>query len=113
MLPVVPKENLLLGALSGAFIVLSGALYALLFALGKLRASRTLNYGAYLAYGMLVIFSLLLLRALSLEGFWTAVVLIMLAGYFLAPKAIWHLCVGTHGGGHSEKPRCLADTPRG
>ena len=40
----------------------------------------------------------LLLGALSLEGFWSAVVLIMLAGYFLASKGIWLLCVGTHSG---------------
>ncbi len=91
------REDLLLGALSGAFIVVSGALYALLFALGRLRDSRVLMFGAYLSYGILVGFSLLLLHALTLEGFWIAVVVVMLAGYFLTPRAIWHLCVGTHG----------------
>ncbi len=93
----MPKEDLLIGALSGALIVVSGALYALLFALGKLHASRISMYGAYLAYGALIGFSLLLLRALDLAGLWVVVVIVMLAGYFVAPKAIWHLCLGTHG----------------
>ena len=97
----MPQQHLLLGAVSGAFIVLSGALYALLFALGRLNASRAMTFGAYLAYGTLVLFSLLLLRALALDGVWAALVIVMLAGYLLAPRAIWHLCVGTHGGDHS------------
>ena len=91
------KENLLFGALSGALIVVSGALYALLFALGQLYASRFSMYGAYLASGAFIGFSLLLLRALDLSGLWTVVVIVMLAGYFVAPKAIWCLCLGTHG----------------
>ena len=91
------QELLLLGALSGAMIVITGGLYALLFALGRLRNSRELGYCAYVAYAILVVFSLSLLHALRLEGAWTVLVIIMLAGYFLAPKAIWHLCAGTHG----------------
>lgn len=91
------KENLLLGALSGALVVLSGASYALLFALGRLRNSPALSSGAYLAYATLVFFTVTLSRALALEGFWTAVTGVMLVGYFLAPRAIWLLCAGTHG----------------
>ena len=93
----MPQELLLLGTLSGGMIVLSGGLYALLFALGRLHDSRELGYCAYAAYSILVVFSLSLVHALRLEGAWTALVIVMLAGYFLAPKAVWHLCVGTHG----------------
>ena len=93
----MPQELLLLGALSGGMIVLSGGLYALLFALARLRNSRELGYCAYAAYAILVVFSLSLLHALRLEGAWTVLVIVMLAGYLLAPKAVWHLCVGTHG----------------
>ena len=100
----MPKEDLLLGALSGALIVVSGACYALLFAFGKLRRSSVLLSGAYLSYGALIIFSLLLLHALDLEGLWTGVVIVMLAGYFLAPKGVWHLCVGTHGRSPGQSP---------
>jgi len=101
----MPKEDLLLGALSGAFIVVFGGLYALLFALGRLRSSRALTAGAYIAYGLLAVFSLLLLGALNLQGIWTAVILIMLAGYFLAPRAIWNLCLGTHSNANNEGAR--------
>ena len=100
----MPREDLLFGALAGALIVVSGALYALLFALGKLYASRISMYGAYLAYCALIGFSLLLLRALDLAGLWVAVVIVMLAGYFVAPKAIWHLCLGTHGEDQHDFP---------
>jgi hypothetical protein len=114
--PIVPKEDLLIGALSGAFIVMSGALYALLFALGQLRQSSLMRGGAYLAYGALVIFSLLLLRALGLEGPWSALVVVMLVGYFFAPRAIWHLSVGTHGevsGGPAQGSRKPAEGSSG
>jgi len=82
--------------MSAALVVLSGALYALLFALARIRSSRTLLYFAYAAYLALCICALTLTRALELETFWVAVVAVMLLGYWLAPIAIWHLCVGTH-----------------
>ena len=88
---------ILTGAVSGACVVLGGALYALLFAFGKLRASRLLMAAACLAYGLLAASALVLARALGLDGLWTLVVVAMLIGYLLAPAAIWHLCVGTHG----------------
>lgn len=89
---------ILIGALSGACVVLGGALYALLFALGKLNRSRLLLRSAWLAYGLLAVSALMLARALGLDGPWLLVVVAMLVGYLLAPPAIWHLCVGTHGG---------------
>ncbi len=89
---------ILIGALSGAGVVLGGAMYALFFALGKLNGSRVLLCAAWLAYGQLAVSALVLAGALGLDGPWVLVVVAMLVGYLLAPPAIWHLCVGTHGG---------------
>jgi len=93
----VNGESLLLGGLSGALVVLSGALYALLFTLGKLRRSKPLLQTAFLSYAVLFLSSLVLARVLLFSGWWIAIVIVMLIGYWLAPQAIWHLCIGTHG----------------
>ena len=93
----------MLGALSGALVVLSGALYALLFALGKLNRSQVLMGAAYLSYAVLFLCTLLLARFLRLDGPWVLVIVTMLIAYLLAPQAIWHLCVGTHGERHGKR----------
>ena len=90
------SEQILFGSMSAALVVLSGAAYALLFALARIRSSQTLLCFAYGAYLALCLCALILTRALELETFWVAVVAVMLVGYWLAPIAIWHLCVGTH-----------------
>ena len=90
-------EDILLGGLSGALVVLSGALYALLYALGKLSRSKLLLGTAYLAYAVLFLCSLLLSRVLQFDGPWVFVIIVMLIGYLLAPQAIWHLCIATRG----------------
>lgn len=90
-------EDLWLGALSGALVVLSGALYALSFALAKLGPSRRLMHAAQLAYVVLVGCTIVLARVLGLDALWLFVVIAMLAGYGLAPIAVWRLCVGAHG----------------
>jgi hypothetical protein len=53
---------------------------------------------AYAAYAGLFVSVIVLAFAANLfnNPFWTAIVLLMLVGYLLAPHAIWHLCVGTH-----------------
>lgn len=91
-------NNLLLGTMAGAAIVLTGAFYALFFALGRLRRSRGLVMVANAAYACLGLSVYLLIEALALEGFWIGVTAVMLIGYFFLPRAIWHLCVGTHAG---------------
>jgi hypothetical protein len=60
---------------------------------------------AYLAYLGLVVSVLVLAMVANLfaTGFWTFVVVLMLAGYLLAPHAIWHLCVGTHAHEHADQ----------
>jgi len=94
--------DLLLSALAGAMVVVSGGLYALFLALGRLRPSRRLAALATGAYVALVAFAFLLAVSLKLTPAWYAVIAVMLAGYWLAPKAIWHLTAATHAGGHGE-----------
>ena len=95
------QHGILLGALSGALIVLTGGLYALFYALGCLRKSRRLIHAAYASYAVLAVSSAVLADALNLSGAWSLVVLVMLVGYLLLPRAIWHLCVGTHKDRHA------------
>ena len=89
-------QDLFFGTMAGAAIVLTGALYALFFALGKLHRSRAMGLASLLSYVVLVLAVLVLIDALALSGFWILVTAVMLIGYFLLPRAIWHLCVGTH-----------------
>jgi hypothetical protein len=84
--------------IAAAFIVVSGALYAFLFALGRLYASAIMTRLAWVAYALLVACTFVLARALELGGAWLWVIAAMLVGYFFAPQAIWHLSVGTHAG---------------
>lgn len=92
------EPNLFQGPLAGALVVLFGALYALLFALGKMGNKRFLHGLALLAYLGFAFSVWLLADALVMEGFWLLIVAVMLVGYLLAPRLIWRLCVGTHAG---------------
>ncbi len=89
-------ENLILGTMAGAVVVLAGAFYALFFALGRLQSSNAFMLASLFSYGLLVAAVWVLAVNLRLSGFWIVVAATMLVGYFLAPRAIWHLCVGTH-----------------
>lgn len=90
-------EDLFVAGLSGGLIVLSGGLYALFFALGRLRGSRALEGVGYAAYVILVAGAFALVTSLRMNWAWTGVIAFALLGYLLLPRAIWHLCVGTHG----------------
>jgi hypothetical protein len=89
-------QDLFFGTMAGAGIVLAGALYALLFGLGRLQSSRGMYIASLLFYALLAIAVGVLVNALSLHGFWLVVVAVMLIGYFFLPRMIWKLCVGTH-----------------
>lgn len=91
-------QDMFFGTMAGAAIVLTGALYALFFALGRLHDSRAMDVASLLSYLILVLAVLVLINALALSGVWILVTGVMLIGYFLLPRAIWHLCVGTHAG---------------
>lgn len=105
MLEPMALKNLFLGTMAGAAVVMTGAFYALFFALGRLRRSATLAIVSNLAYASLVAAVYVLVDALTLRGFWIVVAAVMLVGYFFLPRAIWHLCVGTHAGEAGERLR--------
>ena len=88
--------DLLVSAIAGALIVVSGGLYALFLALGRLRGSKTLARISHAAYLILAVSVLVLADRLSLSAPWYVIVVVMLVGYWLAPKAIWHLTDATH-----------------
>lgn len=94
--------DLLLGAVAGAMIVISGGLYALLLALGRLRRSRRLETFSSFAYLVLALFAFVLAEALALERAWYVVIAVMLVGYLLAPRMIWRLTQSTHADAHGD-----------
>ncbi len=93
--PVVAQQ-IMLAAMAGAMIVMFGALYAFVFAWARLRQRPYLMPVAYAFYACLTAAALILARAFHFSDFWFTIILVMLAGYLLAPHAIWHLCVATH-----------------
>jgi hypothetical protein len=96
---------------SAAMVIMTGALYALLFAYSRVKHVPSLMPLAYLAYLGLCVSVLTLAYAANLYAstFWSVIVVLMLLGYLAAPHAIWNLCVGTHdaapakGTAHPEK----------
>jgi len=98
MTEAVQAQHIMLATMSGALVVLFGALYALMFAMGRLQERRPFMWGAYLSYGLLFAATLVLAETLNLSGGWFTIVIAMLIGYLLAPHGIWLLCVGTHRG---------------
>lgn len=102
---LVNGTDILLSTAAAAAVVVSGALYALFFALCRLQRLPWLNAAAWAAYAVLVVSTLLLALALALSGVWLAVVAVMLIGYWLAPRAIWRLSTATH----AEEPGATHD----
>lgn len=96
MIEPVATQHIMIAAIAGALIVLFGATYALFFALGRLQKNSTFTLLAYAGYAGLVVAVAVLMRTLNMSGFWQLVAAVMVVGYFIAPRAIWHLCVGTH-----------------
>ena len=98
MIEPVALKDFFLTFFSAAMVIMTGGLYALLFAYSRLKHRPGLMLLAYTAYLGLFVSVLTLAFAANLfnSSFWTVIVLLMLVGYLLAPHAIWHLCVGTH-----------------
>jgi len=103
MIEPVHLANFFTVFFSAAMVIMTGALYALLFAYSRVKQMSRLMPLAYLAYLGLVVSTLTLAHAANLlhSPFWTAIVGLMLIGYLLAPHGIWKLCVGTHAAEHN------------
>ncbi len=95
-------QDMFFGTMAGAAIVLMGASYALFFALGRLHDSRSLSAAGGVSYLLLAAATYVLVDALALSGIWILVTTVMLVGYLILPRVIWHLCVGTHAGETAE-----------
>ncbi|MEW5769475.1 MAG: hypothetical protein AB1831_03840 [Pseudomonadota bacterium] len=106
MIEPVALANFFTVFFSAASVILFGATYALLFAYARVRGRPGLLPMAYLAYAGLCVATVVLGQAANLfhSVFWSVVVLLMLAGYLLAPHGIWHLCVRTHADEHAASP---------
>jgi len=89
-------NRILLATMAGALVVLAGALYAAVYAIGKMAENQNLTRLSYLFYAVLIVGVLILARSLEFSGVWNALAVILLVAYYLAPQAIWRLCVGTH-----------------
>ncbi len=98
MLEPVKLADFFIVFFSAASVILFGATYALIFAWSRIRDRPRLMPLAYLGYlGLFISVIVLAVHAnLFNNTFWSAIVLLMLIGYLVAPHAIWHLCVGTH-----------------
>lgn len=96
MIEPVAIQHIMIAAIAGALIVLFGAMYALFFALGRLQQNPKFSLIAYAGYAGLVVAVGVLMHTLNMNGFWQLVAAVMVIGYFIAPRIIWHLCVGTH-----------------
>lgn len=89
-------NRILLATMAGAMVILAGALYAAVFAIGKLSAKPALVRLSYLFYGILVVAVLVLARSLEFTGAWNLLVVLLVVAYLIAPHLIWKLCVATH-----------------
>ncbi len=80
----------------GGSIVMFGAGYALLHALGRLRGSGLLIGASLACYGGLAAAVAALTLVLELAGWWLGLSLALLVGYFAVPRFIWRLSTAVH-----------------
>lgn len=102
MIQPVELQDFLLNFFAAAGIILSGACYALLYAWARLSERRRFLAFAYAAYAGLAVSVWVLAETAHLEGYWRALAVAMLIGYFVAPRAIFRLCSATHSAGEAE-----------
>lgn len=83
-------------ALFGGGIILFGAGYAILHALSRLSGSARLAGVSLLSYAALAGCVAGLTVLLNLWGAWLVLIVLMLLGYFAAPRFIWRLSEEVH-----------------
>lgn len=96
MIQPVDLQDFVLNIFAAAAIILCGACYALLYAWAKLARRPNFLRWAYAAYAALAAAVWVLADTAHLDGYWRALALAMLVGYFAAPRAIFRLCAATH-----------------
>jgi hypothetical protein len=105
MIQPVELQDFLLNFFAAAGIILCGACYALLYAWARLGGRRSFLGWAYAAYALLAVSVWILAETAHLEGYWRALAIAMLIGYFAAPRAIFRLCSATHAADAAESSR--------
>ena len=98
MLDPVAIHEIAGAALLGGAIILFGACYALFLALSRLHGSTLLSRISLACYAALAACVWGLTVLLNLWGWWLALVCVLLAGYFVAPRFIWRLSEAVHEG---------------
>ena len=96
MIEPVEVQRIVLATLAAGAAVLFGACYAIFLALSRLRDLAVLRRLSNVSYLALAVAVLALAWNLRLTGGWLALIVILLAGYYLAPRFIWRLSVATH-----------------
>lgn len=96
MIEPVEVQRIVLATLAAGAAVLFGASYAIFLALSRLRDLAVLRRLSNVSYLALAVAVLALAWNLQLTGGWLALIVILLAGYYLAPRFIWRLSVATH-----------------
>ena len=96
MIEPIALQDFFISFFVSALIILSGACYALLYAWSKTSGRLRLRWMAYLAYLVLLISVVILSLVAHFSGYWLWLSVAMVIGYFMAPIAIWQLCIKTH-----------------
>ena len=89
-------NEMILSSISAALIVIFAASYAIFYAFSQLRKKQALLYLSYACFSCLIIATITLVNFLDLTGRWEILMMIMLFGYWITPKIIWHLSVGVN-----------------
>lgn len=96
MIEPVEVQRFALAALSAGAIVLFGACYAVFLALSRLHDFTALRHLSNLSYASLAASVAALAWFLRLDDGWLILTVLLLAGYYVAPRFIWRLSVATH-----------------
>ena len=102
MIDPVELQRIAIAALSAGGIVLFGAAYAICLVLGRLKGLAILRPLSYVAYLAMAAVTVLFAWAMNLTGAWAILTVVLLVGYFVAPRAIWRLSVATHESSETE-----------
>jgi len=92
----VDTESIAMAAMSAGGIIFFGALYAVVYALGRLGSNGRVVRLAYAGYFGLLTCTWLLVQSLQLSGIWLVLIACLLVGYLIAPPLVWRLSVAVH-----------------
>lgn len=92
---MIPREMVITSLALGGFVLCAGC-YGLLYCIARLRASRTLTYCAFVAYGAQLALALAIVSLSSLGGGWKLLVLASAFAYLPIPPVTWRYLENLH-----------------